>query len=299
MRSLLGAVLACAFAAASAWAAQPLVRIPTGTAPCGAAAGLGSVWVSVYETGQVVRIDPRRNRITRRIRVARGICPIAVGGGAVWVASDRTNVLYRIDPRRARITKRVRVADWPAHLAVGLGSVWVSGYETGEVLRIDVRTARLTRVYRTGGNPSGLAFANGKLWFAYGRDTSLGQLDVASGDIVQVPLGHAAPGFVENIRGSLWTTTGDGYAVRVDPQTREVVAALRVPGTPAQPAVAPDGTIWVAEKEHNTITRIDPATNTVVDVSRAGRGALAIAVAAGDMWVTSFAGSDVWRFGGG
>jgi streptogramin lyase len=86
--------------------------------------------------------------------------------------------------------------------------------------------------------------------------------------------------------------------VRVDPQTCAVVATVRVPGTPAQPAAAPDGTIWVAEKERNTITRIDPAANTVLDVSGAGRGALAIAVAAGDLWVTSFAGSDVWRFSG-
>ena len=43
-------------------ATQPVARITTGRAPCGAAAGYGSVWVSVYETGQVVRIDPRHVR---------------------------------------------------------------------------------------------------------------------------------------------------------------------------------------------------------------------------------------------
>jgi len=52
----------------------------------------------------------------------------------------------------------------------------------------------------------------------------------------------------------------------------------------------------VAEKERDTITRIDPATNAVIDVSRAGNGALAVAVARGSMWITSFAGSDVWRY---
>jgi len=52
------------------------------------------------------------------------------------------------------------------------------------------------------------------------------------------------PGFLSWRHGSLWTTTADGNAIRVDPDT----------------------------------------------------GAFSIAVAAGDMWVTSFAGSDVWRF---
>lgn len=75
-----------------------------------------------------------------------------------------------------------------------------------------------------------------------------------------------------------------------------MVASVPVPGTPAQPAAAPDGTIWVAEKERDTITRIDPATNAVLDVSRAGNGALGIAAARGSMWVTSYAGSDVWRY---
>ena len=297
-RVLALAVAVAALGAAAVWAAVPVERISIGSAPCGIASGYGSVWVAVYDTGQVVRIDPRRNRVTKRIRVAKGVCPLAIGAGAVWVASDRANVLYRIDPRRSRVTKRVAVARWPAHIAVAFGSVWVSGYETGEVLRIDPRTSRLSRVYQPGGNPSGLAPSGGALWIAFGRGTSVGRLDVATGNVTRFELGHRAPGFLERIGDSLWTTTGDGFALRLDATTGAVTAALPIPGTPAQPAAAPDGTIWIAEKERNTVTRIDPATNTVVDVSRAGRGALALAAASGDMWVTSYAGSDVWRFRG-
>lgn len=297
MRLMLATAVAGVLATA-AGAAQPIARIPTGAGPCGVASGFGSVWVAVYDTGELVRIDPRRNRVTKRIRLAKGICPIAVGKQSLWVASDRANLLYRVDPRRGRITKRVRVAEWPAHIAIGLGSVWVSGYEVGTVARLDARTGRLVRSYRTGGNPSGLTFAEGYLWLAFGRGTTVGRLDLATGALTQFPLGHTAPGFLENIGGNLWTTTGDGYALRIDPSTGGIVATFRIPGTPAQPAAAPDGTIWVAEKERNTVTRIDPKTNRILDVGGAGRGALAIAVAVGDMWVTSYAGRDVWRFEG-
>ena len=145
--------------AASA-APQPVARVVTGAGPCGAASGFGSVWVAVYGTGRLVRIDARSNRVVARIRVAGGICPIIVAAGSVWVASDMTNMLYRIDPRGQRIVARIRVANWPAHVTAAFGSVWVSAYERGTVARVDPRRNRVSRVYAVGGNPSGLAEAD-------------------------------------------------------------------------------------------------------------------------------------------
>ena len=282
--------------AASA-APQPVARVVTGAGPCGAASGFGSVWVAVYGTGRLVRIDPRSNRVVARIRVARGICPIVVAAGSVWVASDMTNMLYRIDPHRRRIVARIPVANWPAHVTAALGSVWVSAYERGTVARVDPRRNRVSRVYAVGGNPSGLAEAGGALWIAFGRNgSSLGRLDPRSGTLTKSSIGHNGPGFLSAGAGSLWTTTADGFAVRFDPSARQVVAAFAIPGTPAEDVAGPDGIVWVAEKQHNTLTRIDPDRNRIVDVTGAGPGALAIARAGGDMWVTSFAGRDIWRF---
>jgi streptogramin lyase len=278
---------------------RPVARIVTGTAPCGIAAGLGSVWVALYGTGKLVRIDPRSNRVVRRITVGRGICQLAIAAGSVWAASDKTNVLYRVSPRNGRVVARIPVGAWPADLEFAFRSLWISAYQQGKVARIDTRTNRVIRMYDVGGNPAGLARAGDSLWVAFGRQgTSLGRLDPATGALTKTGIGHTGPGFLTLAAGSLWTTTADGYAVRVDPASRRVLATFAIPGTPAEVATAPDGKIWVAEKERNTVTRIDPRTNSVVDVTAAGRGAFSIAVAAGDMWVTSFAGVDVWRFRG-
>jgi streptogramin lyase len=295
-----GAAVVCAASvviAAGGAPPQPIARIATGSHPCGIASGLGSVWVAGYGTGVLARIDPRTNRITRRIRVASGICHLVVHSGSVWVASDRTDTVYRVSARRGRVVARIRVARWPADLEIGFGSLWVSAYEAGRVARIDLRTGRTTGLYDVGGNPAGLARVGRSLWIAFGRTgTTLGRLDLRTGIVTKTPIRHTGPGFLSWLLGSLWTTTADGSAVRVDPDTGRVLAAFAIPGTPAELAAAPDGTIWVAEKEHNTITRIDPATNTMLDVTSAGPGAFSIAVAAGDMWVTSFAGREVWRF---
>ncbi len=296
MRVALAVVAGTAVVAAAGASPRVVTRIGTGAAPCGVVGGFGSVWVAAYDTGKLVRIDPATNRVTKRITVARGICPLAVAAGAIWVASDRANVLYRVDPARGRVVARIPVARWPAHVVGALGSVWVSGYERGVVARIDPATNSTARVYEVGGNPSGLASLGGSLYVAFARaGTSLGRLDLTSGAVTQIPLGHTAPGFLAAAAGSLWTTTEDGYALRVDPATSNVTA-FPVPGTPAEARLGRDGTIWVAEKEHNTLTRIDPRTNRIVDVTGAGPGALGVAAGAGDMWVTSYAGSDVWRF---
>ena len=302
MRLILLAAVAATITAGTVPASaevQPVARVVTGTGPCGAASGFGSVWVATYGAGQLVRIDPRSNRVVSRIRVARGICPILVAAGSVWVASDKRNRLYRIDPRRGHVVARIPVAEWPAHLTAAFGSVWVSAYERGTITRVDTRRNRVSRVYAVGGNPSGLAEAAGALWVAFGRSgSSLGRLDPRTGVLEKRQIGHEGPGFLAAATGSLWTTTADGFAVRFDPSTEQVVAAFPVAGTPAEAAAGPDGTVWVAEKQHNTVTRIDPKRNRIVDVTSAGPGALAITASAGDMWVTSFAGRDVWRFRG-
>ena len=79
--------------ASSAFPPTAVARVVTGTAPCGAISGFRSVWVAVYGTGRLVRIDPIRNRVTRRIRVAPGIClvrallagPVGTDGSA-WTS---------------------------------------------------------------------------------------------------------------------------------------------------------------------------------------------------------------------
>jgi len=63
--------------------------VPVGGKPAGIAAGAGSVWVTVGDRGQVVRIDPRAHVVIDTIPLhAKTPAGIAVGGGGVWVADS-------------------------------------------------------------------------------------------------------------------------------------------------------------------------------------------------------------------
>ena len=74
-------------------------------------------------------------------------------------------------------------------------------------------------------------------------------------------------------------------------------AHLHVGRTLAQGAEAPDGTIWFPDKEQSVVYRIDPVRQVVVDSFPAGPGAYLALRAFGSMWVLSYAGADVRRFG--
>jgi streptogramin lyase len=88
--------------------------------------------------------------------------------------------------------------------------------------------------------------------------------------------------------------------LRVASPSGELLSALPLGGTPAEAGEVPgavDGNsmIWITDKEHSRVHRLDPATG-FVDTFPAGPGAYALARFGGSMWITSFAGDDVRRF---
>src|SRR6266540_2746256 len=96
---------------------------------------------SAAREGDEVPVDRSRPPRTSRRAVAAG----AVGQGGVWALRSRSVV--RVDPRTNRVTARIRApaADsWDGRFALGAGALWVG---TGaDTIRVDVRTGRPSRV---------------------------------------------------------------------------------------------------------------------------------------------------------
>jgi YVTN family beta-propeller protein len=91
-------------------------------------------------------------------------------------------------------------------------------------------------------------------------------------------------------QNSVWVAsspgaTGTASVYRVDPDTNEVVATIRVGGNPSGIAVG-ESAVWVADAQRHGIIKIDPLTNMVVARTAIGNRPSAIAAAAGAIWVT-------------
>ena len=102
MRLILVASVAAVLSLAASDGAPPNVvaTITTGGAPCGAVAALGSVWVA-NDSGLLVRINPRTNRVSKRIRVGAGSCSLTAAFGSLWIANYKRGLIKVPPAQRA------------------------------------------------------------------------------------------------------------------------------------------------------------------------------------------------------
>lgn len=291
MRAL---AVAISSAVAATAAVGPPVSVDVGAHPCGIAAAYGSIWVASDGAGTLTRIDPRTNR-RRKIHVGRHACWLATGANAIWIARYGSASVVRVDRRTLRRTT-VDVGANAEDVAVAGGSVWVSSFDEGALVKIDPGSRRVVETLRVGGYPAGLGVAAGSLWVGFGRGaTSVARVDPSTGRVTRVPIGRPTPDQISTDGRSVWVSSVDTVS-RVDPATNRVVARLRLGSTLGRGTRAPDGALWLPNKEQNTLTRIDVRTNRVRSVLAAGPGSIAAAYGFGSVWVTSYAGSDVRRF---
>jgi streptogramin lyase len=259
-------------------------------------AAFGSVWVANDGAGTLARVDPRTNRVVRRVHLGAGLFSVTHGFGALWVVNYKRNTLTKVDPKTLR-HRGVRVGAVPFDVLAAYGRVWVTAWEAGRLVEVDPRSLHVLRRTHIGPRPTGLRAAAGAVWVGFGRSaTAVARVDPRTRRVERVDVGARAPSWFMAGTRDLWIQAADNVLVQLDPSTRKIGARLTFGGTLAQGAMAPDGTLWVPDKEQNVVYRVDPLSATVIDSFPAGPGAFFALPAFGSMWVASYAGDDVWRY---
>jgi DNA-binding beta-propeller fold protein YncE len=294
---LLVALAATAPAAAAGSSSPPPVPtetkvVSTGAGPCGATAKHGALWVGVY-AGTLLRVDGQ-GLVTRRIAVGESACRVAVDARFVWVTRDGANEVVRLTSSTGRLD-RVGVGAVPFDVLRANGFVWVTNWKDGTLTKIDPESRAPLSTTLVGAYPTGLAQCGGRIWIGHGRSARrITAIDRTSLRVQQVAVG-ATPEWPHCIRGVVWVTTPDSV-LRLDARTGRVLSRLELGETLADAAAAPDGLVWVTDKEHSLVRRVSSDGRSLVDSFPAGPGAFALARVGNSMWVTSFAGADVRRF---
>ena len=125
-----------------------------------------------------------------------------------------------------------------------------------------------------GPRPVGLAARRGAVWVGFGREaTAIARVAPATGAVTRFPVGASRPGWFAAGTGDFWIQAADSDLLHVDPADGHVLARLHVGRTLGQGAAAPDGTIWVPDKEQSLVYRIDPVRERVLGSFPAGPGA--------------------------
>jgi streptogramin lyase len=137
------------------------------------AIGEGAVWVGVADEATLVRVDPQKNAIVRRItgfgNTDSGM-PVAADENAVWVLRfvGGQLTLFRVDPNMNEIVARIPVgppngSGLAGTVTTGGGYVWTGNWNN-TVSKVDPRTNRVVAVFTLPANPKNVTFADGSLW---------------------------------------------------------------------------------------------------------------------------------------
>ena len=262
-----------------------------------------AAWVSNSPDDSVSRLDPKSAAVTK-IALGAGKHPcsgLATGFGSVWVPNCGDKTLARIDLKTSALAASVpmTIGDSEGGIVTGAGSVWLMIDSKGTLARIDPATnAIVAEIYVPSGS-YGLAFGpdgrNAAVWVTSSDHDSVSRVDPRTNLVTETIKVGKSPRFIAVGAGGVWTINqGDGSISRIDPQTNRVVATIDagIPGGGGEIAVG-EGSVWATSFEF-PLTRIDPATNAVVQQFY-GPGGDAVRVGLGFVWLSNLRDGNVWR----
>jgi len=276
---------------------------PMPTATVGGSGGSGGAAPAaptpmVAATKELSRIDPGTNEVVATLEMGTRAEPaepgetarafevnsIAAADGSVWVGSEIFGLVRRLDPTTMQFTGDWVEVSWPAKVAVGEGAAWALGYgdtDYGTVFELDVTEGTVVSEIPVAQTPwFGIAAGGGAIWPLIltddGGEPAAVKIDPESREIeatisvfpvdpIEV---HQAVSLAD---GAVWVTGGNtvdggGLLLRIDPDTAEIVASIRLDIWPTSMAVG-EGRIWVlgwVGEEEKQIHVVDAATNAVI-----------------------------------
>jgi streptogramin lyase len=266
-------------------------------------ADAAGVWVQ--RDREVVRVDPRTNRVTARLPMSPPGSDLgAVGDGSLWLTQVAQGTVTRVDPATGRTVATIRVpgAEAPRgiEVAVGPSAVWVTydlGLGGGIIARVDPATNTVAATVRIPDLPGEPAIGDRAVLVRTATDSSVAyQIDPATVRVAaKVPVCRGSNA-VASGAGAFWITCDEGTLLRVDPVTHRVAASVGLGGQAGSAGgVAADGSVvWVANLG-DTLFRVDPQSNTIVgsgSVTGPGGGYITdLTVGSGAVWLTTSQGT--------
>jgi YVTN family beta-propeller protein len=250
----------------------------------------------------LVKIDLESDKIVDVVPVGRIPNAIEIVGPYVFAASEGDGTLTRVDTRTGAVVTSGKVDASDSLAAEGAKRVWVASVGRGQVTSVDaalplvdpadrIPSPRVPLPRGTGG--TSLTVGGGVLWIA-------AITGAAGGGVVERwrlhPLGRQRTyqlGYLEFGNdvifgyGAAWIALGApaNTVLRIDARSGR---ARRIPvGTFSVGLAAGFGSVWVVQRDDDTVRRIDPVTGRTRRVIAVGHLPASVAVGQGSVWVTS------------
>lgn len=96
------------------------------------------VWAAGFNSGEVVRFDPRSGEETASVELTPPISNLVLVGAGVWATNPTNGEVYEVSDRASVVDTYGTPGAW--YLALGDGRIWAAGEEERTVGRIDLVT---------------------------------------------------------------------------------------------------------------------------------------------------------------
>ena len=214
-----------------------------------------------------------------------------------WLADDNDGTVRHFDPATgASIGQPVQIGGRPISVVAAYGRIWVADTANSEVYRINPVTSKVVGAPEpVAQGPVSLAAGDGGVWVASLLSGTVSLLDPRTGSLVA---SSALPDGAVRIMvgpGGVWVSGQTDSLTRVDPRPAGVSLVWRSVRVGQGPigVTAGDGSVWVANVQSGSVSRVDPSTVRVTATYNLnGAGAVSsdpemLAVWQGRLWVGS------------
>lgn len=208
--------------------------------------------------------------------------PLEIVGGLVWVTAPNAGQVYAIDPMTNEVTATIDVGRFPTDIAVTDGQVWVVSDTEGTVWRIDPESFEVAQTIPLGGNTLNIDAGSDALWVVGGLGVRMIDLNTGTRhDVVYNRCYDVAIG--EDV---VWVSqTQDKQLLQIDPESRRVVATVKLDGQPTWIAYG-HGIVWTVLSDTKELAAVDPSTGQVVDTEPFKYAIHGMAVGPNRLWYT-------------
>jgi len=257
-----------------------------------------SVWISNKPKNSVTRLDPKTNKVVETISVGKAPCSgLAIGFDSLWVPNCGDQTVSRVDLKTGKVTAifPAGIADSEGGLAASPDSIWMLTDKKGTLARIDPATNKVVAEIYVARGSYMAAFGEGAIWVTSTAGNLVSRVDPNTNLVTDTIAVGKSPRFLAVGENAVWTLNqGDGTVSRIDLKTNKVVATIEV-GVPGEGGdiAAGEGSVWVTSFGF-PISRIDPASNKVVQ-QFVGKGGDALRVGLGSVWLSNYEAGTVWR----
>jgi virginiamycin B lyase len=233
---------------------------------------------------------------------------VTAGSDALWVSLNQL-AAGRSGPTLVRINLATGSVEQAKNLggvitsSIRVGdSLWVtrepdqSDSKPGELIELDWSTGAVRSRVPFDRAIGGLAYGDGSLWINQVHPGAVIRFDPVNGRQIGQPI-HVTDGAARGITfgaEAVWATAyEDGALVRIDP-TSGSTTRVTVGRSPVGVQVA-GGSVWVANRDGGTVSRVDPSTMDVMSQTSVGQSPTWVAALNDAVWITNQTDGTVTR----